>query len=247
MPRKNDPLGVSDNPVCVTDPLLQAKIVKGLDAKLEYLEQHYHIGRSLYGAPNSWNEGLRHLREVSNGKIPDKLCGTRVPPLLEMCLSMKARKIAEERLGKETNDIDVTSEDKTSALAMVLESVSPASHRPKNEFLEHFVEGLVALIQETSGKPVMASRHRNSVYEPHFAEGVSQMIPAFFETVDPSVTVTQLVVIVERLRKKNRGERLRFIDYFPTYGAQLGHDGSILSPNGQPDIVFKPNFPTYFR
>jgi len=105
----------------------------------------------------------------------------------------------------------------------------------------------MALIQKFSGKPVIPRRYRNSVYDPHFAPGISEIVPSFFRGLEPSATIGQLVKIAEDARKEWAGRQPRFIEYFPGYGLHLGPDGSLISAAGITVAKFEPNIPTYFH
>lgn len=121
----------------------------------------------------------------------------------------------------------------------------PRRGRPDDLLLEVHVKGLVALLQEMIGTPVIARRHRNSVYDPHFADGISQLVAMFFRDLDESITVTHLVEIVRRTRSEYAGEPLRFSDLFPLYGASVGDDGEIKLRPGYRLEAFEPNIPIY--
>lgn len=165
--------------------------------------------------------------------------------MLEVAISVNARRAAAERTGHE--DVLVEGADITAAAAQVAKSVDPISHRPRDDNLVHSVEGLIALIQEFSGRPIIPRRNRNSDYEPHFAPGVSQLVPQVFKAVEPDVTTTQLVTIAESARRKWAGRRPTFSEYFPAYGLGPRPDGSLISPSGLMLIAFEPNIPTYFH
>lgn len=44
-PRRNDPLGVSDNPVVVTDPARQAEVLEEFLRRLDYIIKSYRLGK----------------------------------------------------------------------------------------------------------------------------------------------------------------------------------------------------------
>ena len=74
------------------------------------------------------------------------------------------------------------------AARIAAEKLEPISHRPSSDVLRHHVEGLMALLQETSGKPVLAGKTRDSVDDPHFKSGFSEIVPKFFQDCDSSIT-----------------------------------------------------------
>ncbi|MEO7827535.1 MAG: hypothetical protein ABIR60_10380, partial [Allosphingosinicella sp.] len=96
----------------------------------------------------------------------------------------------------------------------------------------HHVEGLMALIQEACGTPVMALREKDSVYDPQLAEGASKSLQIVFSAMDPGVTIVQLVNIVRAARRKYAGKTMRFRDFFPFYGG--GVDPETLAPTPGP-------------
>ncbi len=244
-PRTNDPLGVSDNPVCVSDPVRELEISSELKNRLAYVGQNYRSCVKFIGGPKVYNDALRRLRKAVAGTNPADAARKRLPPLIEMAVSEKARSFAAERTGDE--EAVVAGEDIRRAAQWAAEELKPIANRPHASILRLHVEGLMALLQEFAGKPVLAGRYINSDYQPHFKPGISQMVPIFFQSIDPAITTEQLVTIVEMARRKYAGKRMAFADFFPLYGARVGEDGSIVARTGWRVEHFQPNIPTYFH
>jgi hypothetical protein len=77
--------------------------------------------------------------------------------------------------------------------------------------------------------------------------GVSQIVPLFFQELDPSVPIGRLVKIAEDARKEWTGRRQRFRELFPGYGLHIAPDFSLVSQSEELVAHFKPNIPTYFH
>jgi len=91
---------------------------------------------------------------------------------------------------------------------------------------------------------VIARRYRNSIYDPHFAEGVSRIVPMHFRDDAAGITEARLVRLAERIRKRYAGRALRFLDLFPGYGAVAGESGTELR-SGLRLETFTPNLPIF--
>ena len=243
--RRNDPHGLSDASRRISDPARQAEVLAEFERRLTYLEQHYRMGKSFYGSVQDLNDAIRALNALAAGKSPRTADRRRLPPLIEMALSLHARRFARERAGE--CGAPVEGQDVRRAAEHVGKCVQPISHRPRADNLIHHVRGLMALIQNYSGTPVVPRRYRNSVYDPHFMPGVSCIVPRIFEDLEPSVTIGQLVNIAEDARREWAGRRPRFREYFPGYGLRPQADGSLVSPQGVMIASFEPNIPTYFH
>lgn len=244
-PRTNDPLYVSDNPVTVQDAERKAELIAEFKNKLSYIRSSYKLAMRWFGGGNAFNESINQLVEAVNGRTPGELSGKRLSPFMEMAVSHHARRFAAMHTGKE--EAEVTGEDVRRASHEVAKTLKPIAHRPQAIFLKHYVEGLMAVIQQYSGRPVLTGRYRNSVYDPHFKSGVSQIVPLIMQDIDPSLSTGQLVSLVERIRRENAGKHMRFYDSFPFYGASLDSDGELHLVSGYQIKKFIPNIPTYFH
>lgn len=242
--RRDDPDGPSDSSG-VKDPARQAELVVEFKRRLAYFEQHYRMGRDFYGSVPDFNDAIRALNALAEGEPRAAGERRRLPPMIEIAVSLVARQFAKERTGQP--EAPVEGQDIRRAAERVGTRMRPISHRPRADNLIHHVRGLMALVQDSSGSPVVPRRNRNSVYDPHFKPGVSCIVPRIFEYLEPSVTIGQLVTIAEEARKEWAGRRPRFRDYFPGYGLRPQADGSLMSPDGVMIASFEPNIPTYFH
>lgn len=241
--RTNDPLGVSDTPTVVTDPAREQEIVTEFQRRLRYVQHSFCVGQKIMGNKKQLNDAIKRLKDGIGG-TSDSDTLARIPPLVEMVISYHARRIAAERTG--SDDAEVMGEDIKRASRIAADKLEPISHRPTADVLRHHVEGLMALLQETSGKPVLVGKTRNSVEDSHFKSGVSELIPKVFRELDPTISVTQLVNIILAARRKYAGKPMRFIDFFPGYGATMAEDGSLLIGGGRLVAEVFPNLPTYY-
>lgn len=187
----------------------------------------------------SYNKTLTRLRRALARKRKKKILGERIHPMIEMVISKFAREFAAVDHAK------VSPKHIEMAAQKALTILKPRRGRPDDEMLDLHVAGLVALIQETSGSPVIARKTRNSVYEPHFGEGASQLVPIVFRDVDASISNTRLINSVRKVRKKYAGKPLRFRNLFPFYGGSVTSKGEIRMPPGYRLISFTPNIPIY--
>jgi hypothetical protein len=67
-PRINDPAGVSDNPVCVTDPVREAELADEFRKKLTYLLRQFQFERTLTNF-SDFNSSLAHVKKIVAGDV----------------------------------------------------------------------------------------------------------------------------------------------------------------------------------
>ena len=60
--RTNDPLGVSDDPVCVSDPVREAEVAREFQRKLAYIERSYKVCKAHVHDIRSLNGSLIRLK-----------------------------------------------------------------------------------------------------------------------------------------------------------------------------------------
>jgi hypothetical protein len=226
--RRNDPLGVSDNPNFVTDPVRLAELVAELKRRLAYLSTSYRLCKSSAPDHITFNQSLARLKKaVGRPKVPSRP-ESRLDPRLELLISNRARKLAgldpAQLLGPEHGAFV------QQAGIEVAQNTRAMRGRPADYCLRHHVEGLMALMQEGCGKPVRALRDKNSVYDPQLPDEISRTFGMVFSAIDPDVTETQLVNIIRSARRKYAGKPMRFRDFFPFYGGTVDEQTMIPTP-----------------
>ena len=214
-PRIYDPAGVSDNPVCVTDPAREAELVDELRKRLEYVKRHYLFVRSLTHLLD-YNSSLAQVKKTLAGK-PGGAEIARLNIDIQLAIGAKAREFAQER-GISSDD-PISAEDRKRALQWVASTLKPIRGRPRDEVLDRTVAGLMALVQEYSGRPVMAGKTLDYCEKRHLRPGVSQVL-LLLQDIDPSINEKQLANIVFRMRRKYKGLPMRFADFLPGYSSR---------------------------
>lgn len=170
----------------------------------------------------AFNRSLDRLRRTIKLGRQSPGRGERVHPFLEIVISRRARNLATDRTGRP--DAELTQADVEEAAAWAARSMSPIRGRPRAQLLDHHVAGLMALIEEYSGKAVIARRNDSSGnYDPRLI-GTARIL-LHLKEVDRAITETQLVHKVCQVRRKHAGKRLRFSDFYPLYGARVGVNG----------------------
>jgi hypothetical protein len=215
------PLGLDRQPNYVTCPKRRAALLESFRARLDYVLASFRLGQQTA----DFNASLARLkRTVKHGpKKPGR--GERVHPWLEIAINHNARRFARERSGCDEEAITQTDVEK--AARWVADNVFPVRGRPRARLLDHHVAGLMALIQEMTGRPVLESRQRGTGhYEPRLL-GAGRILLRLSE-VDPTITETQLVNKVRSVRRQYAGKSMRFRDFYPLFGATLDPD------NGDP-------------
>jgi hypothetical protein len=228
-PRTNDPLGVSDHPQLAVDPERITRIQQEFRRRLIHTLRSFSVARTIERDYGTIEASLVRLREALARRRPVKRQGLRLHPEVEMALSYKARQFADERT--KAADAKVEQRDVQKAALWVTNALTVKQGAPTDRMLVHHVEALMALAQQTTGRPVLSRRDRNSVYDPHLADPKAQMIFEALNDIDPDVTVTKVVNIIRQARRKYAGKAMRFSDFMPAYGGEVE--------------AFVPNFPIY--
>lgn len=228
-PRTNDPLGVSDHPRVVTDVAVTERVTQEFQLRFVYTLQSFTVARAIEKDRGTVEASLIRVREALARKRPWRLRGARLHPLIEAALSRKARECAAERTGVES--ADVKQRDIQKAAHWLTDAVPIKQGAPADHTLRHHVEALMALAQETTGRPVLARRDRDNVYDPHLADPKAQMIFEALHAIDADVTVTSVVNIIREARRRYAGKAMRFHEFMPAYAGTVEE--------------FAPNFPIY--
>lgn len=237
-PRTNDPSNLSCTPNPTSDPKRQEELISEFKNRLQFLTQSYAASQKVVEGGDTFNESLERLRRSLTRTRILKRRGKRLHREIEMLVSLHARRMAE------AEGVDVNISHIRAGGQHVVRMINSLRGRPENPMLEFHVTGLVALIQEFSGLPVLSQREKDSVYEPHFPEGISQIVPIIVQKWDQSITTTQLVNLVRKIRKKYAGKPLRFHELFPLYGASMNNT-EIVPPPGISVEIQNLNIPIY--
>ena len=100
-------------------------------------------------------------------------------------------------------------------------SDKPRRGRPDDRILRHHVEGFMALIQHTLGKPVMMQSTTNSVYDPQATSEAGELLLMLAKRMEPTITEIAVVNIVNKARRRYAGKQMRYSKFFPAYGAKI--------------------------
>lgn len=237
-PRTNDPSNLTGSSVPATDPIRLKELLTEFQKRHRFLTYSFLEAKKYIPTQKIYKRDVERLRRglARTRILKDK--GTRLHPYLELQISHHAYRLA-EKAGEAVGSSHIRAAGK-----IALEQIGPTRGRPNDQILKLHVAGMVANIQTFADKPVIARRHRNSVYDPHFANGISQIIPKTVESWDPDVTTNQLVNIVRDIRKSYAGKPLHFEDPFPHYNFVTNRDEG---DGVRTDLMkaFVPSFPIY--
>ena len=244
-PRRNDPLGIAETPKPPKDAERLAELVGEFRGRVSYVERHYEFLRLAFGGDLEFNASLANLKRSLARKRKSKRRGVRAHPEIEMVITKFARDHARERTG--LDDAEVTQRDADAGAKRAAEVLKTRRGRSRNTLLRHHVEGLMALIQQMSGQPVMLGFYQEHEYAPHASNSGGRILVMLARLLEPDVADTTLASMVRWARSKYAGKPMRFIDFFPGYFAK----GSPLSGpmdigNGVRITGFQPNIPIYF-
>lgn len=237
-PATNNPSNLPNEPNLTYDPVRQAELIAEMHRQTEFIRCNYLAVKEAYGGDNSYNESLGRLRKAIGMKRRTRKQGKRLHPEIELVISEFAREFAEaEGVTVGTAHIQMASVKACKLLKM-------RRGRPKAALLKYHVTGLVAVIQEFMGLPVIASRTKNSDYDRHFEDEIGRLIPILVSTFEEDITEGQLVDIVCEIRREYAGKPLRFIDLFPYYQTETV-DGEVRVKSAIAIGAIQPNIPIY--
>lgn len=241
--RTNDPLGISETPNIVTDPIRVAELLKECTAKLLHIHRQFRAAKRWLGDDATFNLSLERLRRATVRRTKSHRSQSRLHPEIELIISHFARKEAAKRTG--ATQAVVIQEDTNIAARRAAKRLNPRSGRPAARNLRWHVEAAMALMQEMTGRPVMASRSKNSLYAANLGK-TAQGLLVFARGLEPSVTEIQLVNIIKTARRKYAGKSFLFADFCPSYGVTFESmmGGGPLA-NGARLETFEANIPIY--
>lgn len=227
MPRrlKNNPLGVSDTPKYVTDPALEAEILKEFVRKRTFIVRSFKNCHHIEQQYGTIEQSIRRMKNAVARERGSKQKQRRLHPALEAAISHHAGKFAAERANDELRN--VIQADINKAAHILAETLTVKQGPKKHIMLRHHVEGFMALVQETTGKPVTSQRTKYFDYEPHLPNLNARQIFELLHTVDPGITVTKVANMIREARVAYTGKPMRFVDFFPAYGAKRNDNGTI--------------------
>lgn len=240
-PLKNNP--IIDAPNYVTEPLREAELVVEFNRKRLYAIRSFRMARLIQARYGTVASSARRAKDAVDRKRGSKRPQTRLHPELEAAMSYKAVEIARNRTGEENPK--VINADRGIAAVQVADRIYVKMGRNNDRMLQHHVEGLMALWQETCCVPVTAQQTKNSVYGPHLADRQAQDIFECLHAVDATITPTQIANCITEARKKYAGKRMRFADFFVGYGAKINENGEIVLAAPYRIVDSGINFPTY--
>lgn len=215
-------MGTSDSPSCVTDPVREKELIDEFKRRLAYVRFSFLTAQKSLASNVEFNSSLARLARTIGQPTEPVSKKSRLHPELELVISFHARRYAVERGGSIAT---VTQPDVQKAAQYAVRTLHTRKGARNHSVLRYHVEGLMALLQETSGKPVLASRTRRGDYDPHVAEGISRILPDFFAEYAVGVPEAKIARMILDARKAFAGRPMRFIDYFPGYGLAASPDG----------------------
>lgn len=242
--RYYDPLGVSDEPTEETDPGRIAEIEAEMDRKIAHIERAYRFEKKTQLDIRSFNAWVDRLRNAIGRQGQEDATEERVHPLLETAINIEARKLAglPETARLEAEHIGFVAQ----ATSNVVSRTKKMRGSPGQILLRRYVIGAMAVIQEATGRPFLAQRYKDSVYEPMLPGPQGQKMREIVDRLEPGVSDSRLRYWVDEARKKYAGKPMRFRDMFPDYGLRLDPDaGMPVSTAYSNNVTFTPNNAIY--
>jgi hypothetical protein len=216
-------LNIPDQSNIVTDPARAAELIGEFRSKLEYLKHSYLVELSAKISRTSYNAALKRLKQAAaRDQIPEDLV-REFGPLFALVIQTEAQTLRKVSEGAGTNKTD--DESPRQAAINVSKRAKALRGKPGKDVLRRNVEGLVALLQETCGRRVMAPREKDSVYEPHLAGTLGKVVRTVVDELAPGTTDSELSFWIREVPKKYAGKPFRFEDFYPGY--RLSREGRV--------------------
>jgi len=215
VPLKNVPIEVAGGRNVVTDPHRVAEITAELRKKVAYIKRSYELWRLSLGIPNAFNEQLAALRDqVKRGDFSQPM-----PRHIEL------RLVITHWAGEHARDRGINGpphpEDFAAGKREAVRRLRARNHRPKDRVLKLHLGAVVALIQESTGVPVLVTKKKDHQYAPQAANAMGQLAISLIRQIDPAITVTAIVDAILKVRKKYAGRSMRFEMFMPGYGVTI--------------------------
>jgi len=219
--RIEPPLGLPSSPNPVACAQRKAELLEEFLRRLDYVLASFRLGL----ATVDFNESLTRLKRTVRMGRQKPGRGDRLHPLLEILINHLAQKFARERSGGDTQHL--TQNDVEKAAAWVADNIPATRGRPGGQLLDHHVAGLMALIQQFTGRPVLERRTSGTdIYDPKLL-GAGRIL-LLLRGFDSTITETQLVNKVRDIRRRYAGRPMRFRDFYPLYDAELSDAGELV-------------------
>lgn len=218
-PRTNDPQGVTDHARnIVTDPTRVDAITTEFRKKLAFVEANYRSTIRALGSDLDFNRSLAGLKRSLSRKRPSKRRGERAHPEIEMVILKHAMDHAAIRTGR--TGAPLTQEDANFGARKAAELLRPR-RRSSYRILRHHVLGLMALIQEVTGQPVLFTHNKDNLYDPQAVNLGGRVLLIWVQRLDPTASASTIATFVKQARRKYAGKAMQFSDFFPTYGHEM--------------------------
>lgn len=212
MPRPliNNPLGISSTPNLVTDPEREARAIASFQRAIVDVLWSFSNARRNEANYGTLEQSIARIcREVKRERQrPSKGPQVLIHPFAALRINELAKEVAVARSGDRDAKFDAadvkTAGEKFAATLLVKRG------RPADHTLWKHVELLMALLQRTVGKPVMARRSEGSVYKMFLEDPKAQLIFNAVHNIDRRVTEAQVADILVKLRRRYAGKQMDF-------------------------------------
>jgi hypothetical protein len=221
-----------------------AAITREFRKKLAFVDGSFRATIRAVGSDLDFNRSLEKLNRSIRRKRPSKRRGERAHPEIEMVILKHATDHAARRTG--TPGAALSQEDANFGARKAAELLRPR-RRSSHRILRHYVRGVMALIQELTGRPVLLTHTRDHLYDPQAVNPGGRALLMLAQQLDPSASASTVATIVKQARREFAAKPMRFSDFFPTYGHDLVAPQALdtLGPDHQVVRVL-PFCPIYF-
>lgn len=180
-------------------------LLKRFHSRLGHVLDSFRLCRSTMAGRRSFNESIGDLKTGQRPRAR-RAKRARLDPQIEFIIAWKLKE----------RGIDEPKPAQVMRIAKELaKTLKPLRGRPRDRILNHHVEGLAALFEETSGHRILQSQTRNSVYRPALKGDLGRTLLQLIRTVDRQVTETAVANIIRAMPEPGSPDRKRFHHYFP--------------------------------
>lgn len=218
MPRQrtNDPLGTSDNPHVATDPDRINQRLTEFHRRISYIEESYRLCSNGLGPDVAYNRSLARLRSAVRRNATHARPLERAHPEIEIAINKFALDHSCGRTGSEHPEL--TEDDVKVGVLRAAAELKMRRGAGRNTILRRHVEGLMALIQQFSGKPVLVVIQKDNIYDPQAVSPCGEVLLNVLSTIEPKAQVCTIASMVKKARAQYAGKPMRFEEFFPFYG-----------------------------
>lgn len=220
MPRRrpHDPPGLPEQLNVVTDSAREAEIVAEIGRKIRHLKRSYLLEMRLGLDKANRNASIARLKLAVESPTVEGAWLSRLNPWLELAINLEARELAGISEGQPIDEEHGAFVRQ--AVRNVAARAKPSRGTPGHLSLRRYVEALMVIFHDATGKAVIGMRDKAAVYDPQMPGTAGSWIRMIVDDMEPNINDSRLVFWIRQARKKYADKWPTFDELFPGYALE---------------------------